>query len=95
MHNVLRVRAMIHFPLVFVILTEGVPDVVTGFFPVSILHSSFSFLKQELSFILYFIFKNTSIKLHPSALENCMWTSLIGKDELFPFHGLRGSSFDV
>ena len=33
--------------------------------------------------------------MHPFALENCMWTSLIGKDELFPFHGLRGSSFDV
>ena len=39
--------SMIHFPLVFVILTEGVLDVVTDFFPVSILHSSFSFLKQK------------------------------------------------
>ena len=39
MHNVLRVRAMIHFPLVFVILTEGVLDVVTDFFPVSILYT--------------------------------------------------------
>ena len=47
MHNVLRVRAMIQLPLVFVILTEGVLDVVTDFFPVSILHSSFSFLKQK------------------------------------------------